>query len=811
MEKLNIAKKVTGDKFYADEMNQMVEAINTLAGTATSQLLYFKAITKTSQLPTNPTSTDKATGYLYNGHIIVYVGNGGNMNNGTYQDCGAFKGDKGDTGSSGFSGAATDLEVIDNLTSEKSTAALSANQGVVIKKMLDNISTSADKCAADAKEAKDLTSMLKEDELDLSSQFTNGGFINSKNTVNYFGGYAYIQNYDISKYFMIIFEFGNVSSAVNVLTDADGKVLFASNCSIGYKLDLRKYPTAKYLSMSFHTGSKSIKVCYQASDTIQDTLLNYNPTAIDFAASLSKKLAIKPTFIKGSFFNSEVNLIAKADAMYTPNYEIVPSVATKAYYTGASFGAADGGIIWYNSKYEVIGVVSMGGNTTVQNKEVIIPTGAVYYKASSYYSPLNVTFDLPTNSLTQLDQVDVNKQNIADINSFVALTAENFEKYSNEVDYPTGVDTASAGSGASGIWGMLLTNGGTIKPTSVTFYSSSAKTSFVIAVGTAKTNGSYKINNSYTITANVVAGQNTIDISSYNIQIPPRSFVVCTGATNYQTKMATGASTMIIVGSFLAGASGKGSWFNNLSMKWFFSGIEEGLKIKVPENTFNAALKSNILYGKKYTAIGDSFTDNTNAYCNKIGERNQMRVLNQGSSGSVLGGYITGKRYNSIPTDVDYVTIWYGINDAGHGISIGTVDDEVETWNSEKDGSTCAAFNWIFRWLLTNRPLAHVGVIITDFCAQDRREAIMACCEKWGIAYLDLYDPTVPTIRTRGNTKYTHSTTIAPNGYVQLCDEAKTLRSQVFSMDETTHANMHPNATCHNWQSNIIEQFMRGL
>lgn len=53
-------------------------------------------------------------------------------------------------------------------------------------------------------------------------------------------------------------------------------------------------------------------------------------------------------------------------------------------------------------------------------------------------------------------------------------------------------------------------------------------------------------------------------------------------------------------------------------------------------------------------------------------------------------------------------------------------------------------------------------------------------------------------------------TEIAPLGYVEVCAEAKALRNTIFSTDPA-NTNMHPNNTCHEWQSNLIEQFMRGL
>ena len=234
----------------------------------------------------------------------------------------------------------------------------------------------------------------------------------------------------------------------------------------------------------------------------------------------------------------------------------------------------------------------------------------------------------------------------------------------------------------------------------------------------------------------------------------------------------------------------------------------EGL---IDVKALNMLKASNILWGKKYVAIGDSFTDvigtekitedgpykgSSKVYPYIIGNRNNMGVLNQGASGSILGGYIVAKKYEKIPKDVDYITIWYGINDSGHGIAMGTADDTVETWSTEKDGSTGAAFNWIFNWIFTNRPYVHIGVIVTDYATQDRREVIMECCRRWGVAYLDLYDPTIPMIRTRGSK-------IAVN------DTIKNLRNKYFSIDGA--GNIHPSNNAHQWQANIVEHFMRGL
>ena len=247
--------------------------------------------------------------------------------------------------------------------------------------------------------------------------------------------------------------------------------------------------------------------------------------------------------------------------------------------------------------------------------------------------------------------------------------------------------------------------------------------------------------------------------------------------------------------------------FSLVTKDWFRPYIESLIDVK----TLNMLKASNVLWGKKYVAIGDSFTDaigtekitedgvfkgSPKVYPYIIGNRNNMGVLNQGASGTTLNQYIVNRKFESIPNDVDYITIWFGINDKGHGVQIGTATDKVEVWSNEKAGSTGAAFNYIFEWIFSNRPFAHVGVIVTDFAEQERRNVIIECCKRWGVAFLDLYSPTIPMIRTRGE-------------QIELDPKIKEIRGSQFSLSGAS--DMHPNNKAHQWQSSIIENFMRGL
>ena len=259
--------------------------------------------------------------------------------------------------------------------------------------------------------------------------------------------------------------------------------------------------------------------------------------------------------------------------------------------------------------------------------------------------------------------------------------------------------------------------------------------------------------------------------------------------------------------SFSTDANPESVVFSLVTKDWFRPYIESLIDVKA----LNMLKASNILWGKKYVAIGDSFTDaigtekieedgafkgSAKVYPYIIGNRNNMGVLNQGASGTTLNQYIVNRKFESIPNDVDYITIWFGINDKGHGLQIGTATDKVEVWSNEKAGSTGAAFNYIFEWIFTNRPFAHVGAIVTDFAEQERRNVIIDCCKRWGVAFLDLYNPTIPMIRTRGE-------------QIEIDPKIKEIRNKQFSLNGAT--DMHPNNKAHQWQSTIIENFMRGL
>lgn len=169
------------------------------------------------------------------------------------------------------------------------------------------------------------------------------------------------------------------------------------------------------------------------------------------------------------------------------------------------------------------------------------------------------------------------------------------------------------------------------------------------------------------------------------------------------------------------------------------------LKIYEKKSTFleifksleNKNNKSNVLYGKKYVACGDSFTegdfsgyvdedglsgknspkfyDNVRG-CYKtypwwIAERNDMVLVNEAKCGSTMAlsrEYLNGtttdinyrnpfslNRYKQVPLDADYLTLWFGLNETS--TPLGTLND---TTNE----TILGAWNIVLEYFLTNMP-----------------------------------------------------------------------------------------------------------
>lgn len=238
------------------------------------------------------------------------------------------------------------------------------------------------------------------------------------------------------------------------------------------------------------------------------------------------------------------------------------------------------------------------------------------------------------------------------------------------------------------------------------------------------------------------------------------------------------------------------------------------------------AAQSNVLWGKKWFATGDSFTSGGSAEDDKyftdepymgkiktyplfIGRRNNMQVINDASSGSIMAldkTYIEDpenvsirtrnpfslERYLTIPEDVDYITLWFGINDAGH-TNLGAIDD---TTNETFYG----AWNVVLEWILTNRPWAHVGMIITNGSSVSYRNAERELARKWGIPYLDMMGSDLTPVMTLGR-----------ENELGLCKKAYDLRRTTFAVGHAPTGDSHPCWQAHEYEATFIEAFLRRL
>ena len=238
-------------------------------------------------------------------------------------------------------------------------------------------------------------------------------------------------------------------------------------------------------------------------------------------------------------------------------------------------------------------------------------------------------------------------------------------------------------------------------------------------------------------------------------------------------------------------------------------------------NKINDIHNANILYGKKYVAFGDSFTHGDfnhapeddyhitdgryygelKVYPFIIGNRNNMTVINKAKNGMTLASrgdstnsMIQTQNYQSLDADVDYITIKIGINDdADHqNLPLGTID-------SSDTSTFYGAYNTVLTYLITNYPNAKIGLIATNGSTSDIVTATINIGAKYGIPVLN-------------ESTDTHVPLLIRTNRTDVPDTIKAIRNNNWYVSTTTGSvNYHPNAKCHEYESSIIENFLRSL
>ena len=269
--------------------------------------------------------------------------------------------------------------------------------------------------------------------------------------------------------------------------------------------------------------------------------------------------------------------------------------------------------------------------------------------------------------------------------------------------------------------------------------------------------------------------------------------------------------------------------------------IEEGVSLSETQKAQVSALIEDtanlgydVLYGKKWAVCGDSFTNsggtgttmpagakyagNPYTYPWIIGSRQNMDIIKFFEGGRTLAfpeepgtfaNSLTNPNatwyYQNIPADVDYITIYLGINDEHHSsassggdgedntgiIPIGTIDDNTTA-------TYLGAWNVVLTWLITNRPNAHIGIIVTNGIPlkDEYRLGQIAIAQKYGIPYIDLNgDTRTPAMLRTSNPNI-------PTNIKQALIE---------KWSANYPSNQHPNDAAQLFESSFIENFLRSI
>lgn len=238
------------------------------------------------------------------------------------------------------------------------------------------------------------------------------------------------------------------------------------------------------------------------------------------------------------------------------------------------------------------------------------------------------------------------------------------------------------------------------------------------------------------------------------------------------------------------------------------------------------------LYGKKWAVCGDSFSwggySPMNVFADGLcyGKRKVYPYYIRQRTGIEIYDFTLGGRtlaypadgtfansltnpsadwyYQNIPADSDYITIYLGINDLNHANGYGeTPDGEdatgVITLGTIDDVTTATyygAWNVVLTWLITNRPFAHIGIIVTNGTqSRDFTEAQINIAKKYGIPYINLNgDERTPAMIRCYN----------PNIPAEI-------KSAITAKQRVSESNTHPNDAAHEYESHFIENFLRSI
>lgn len=200
----------------------------------------------------------------------------------------------------------------------------------------------------------------------------------------------------------------------------------------------------------------------------------------------------------------------------------------------------------------------------------------------------------------------------------------------------------------------------------------------------------------------------------------------------------------------------------------------------------------NYLKGKRLVCCGDSITEAVNPeggyfknYAEIVAERNGMTCYKDGVGGSTMaignGKSFSISRYLSLPA-FDYLTIWFGWNDAAYS-QLGTIADK-------GNATFYGAYKTVLEHLIINNPTAKIGLVVPygSESVDPFAKAVREISALYGVPCLDLKD---------------HNKCSLIWG---TSNEVQLARRRSLTYDGT-----HPNQEGYNFLSTMYEHFLKSL
>lgn len=260
----------------------------------------------------------------------------------------------------------------------------------------------------------------------------------------------------------------------------------------------------------------------------------------------------------------------------------------------------------------------------------------------------------------------------------------------------------------------------------------------------------------------------------------------------------TVASETTVYDGYLTIPTGIVSILINNHKKYNTAVIEKGA---VTDET-SITPKDDYLYGKRLVACGDSITDASNpeggyfqSYAEITAARHGMVFTKNAVSGSTMAYTEDGTnnrinercfsntRYLNLP-EFDYLTIWFGWNDATYS-TLGTIEDTDNT-------TFYGAYKKVLEHLITNNPTKKIGLVVPygNSQVEPYAQAVREISLMYGVPCLDLRDYNECSAfweKTDGNAAI------------------------VARRDALTYDTTHPNQAGHEFLSTMYDAFLKRL